>query len=659
MEKIDINSPDAKSQEIVAENVRQLGELFPELLTEGPTGSSINIDVLKQLVGDASVSEGDEKYGLSWFGKRNARKVALTPSLGTLLPSPSESFEWDLTKNLLIEGDNLEVLKILQKSYAGKIKLIYIDPPYNTGRDFVYPDNYHDNIKNYLEITGQTDEGRKISSNSESNGRFHTDWLNMMYPRLKLAQSLLAPNGLIFISIDQNEVDNLVKTTNEIFGENNALGVVAVVNNLKGRSDDEFFATANEFLVVLAKDRYCASLRGLGTDEDYRAEFKLSDEISNYKEVGLRKTGKNSRRIDRPNMFYPIYFALDSGSLSLEPNENSVEIYPIDTEGNEGCWRWGRETFLTNKDTELVCRQVNDRWNIYVKMRDVVDGEARTVRPKTVWIDPKYDTGAGVRAMRSLFEGVSVFDNPKPVELIRDIISMATSGGDIVLDFFAGSGTTGQAVMEQNNLDGGDRKFILVQLPELLIGENKEQAIALAFCKEHDIEENLAALTAERLRRSGAKIRSENSMLTSDVGFRVFKLAESNIRAWNPFAENLEDTLRSSEDHLVEGRSELEVLYEILLKRGLDLCITIETKELTGHLVHAVGGGVLFACLDNYIATNEVESLAEAIVMWREELGVVGEVSCIFRDSSFNDDMSKTNMSSILTQAGFTSIQSL
>ena len=259
--------------------------------------------------------------------------------------------------------------------------------------------------------------------------------------------------------------------------------------------------------------------------------------------------------------------------------------------------------------------------------------------------------------------GSVIFPHPKPVSLLTYLVRSCTTESfdchDIVLDFFAGSGTTGQAVMEQNALDGGNRQFILVQLPEPLLEENKEQAAALAFCKEHNLEENIAALTAERLRRAGAKVRSENPMFAGDVGFRVFKLAESNIRAWNPLTEDLEGTLRTSEDHLVEGRSALDVLYEILLKRGLDLCIPIETKEIAGHHVNAVGGGVLFACLDSQIAQTDVETLAEGIVAWRKELSVVGDVNCIFRDSAFDNDVAKSNMSSILEQAGFTKIQSL
>jgi adenine-specific DNA-methyltransferase len=665
MEIIDINSPEATSKDVVAENVRQLGELFPELLAEGPLGPSINVDVLKQLVGEATVSEIDEKYGLSWFGKRNARKMALTPSLGTLLPRPDESEDWDSTKNLMIEGDNLEVLKLLQKSYSGKVKLIYIDPPYNTGKDFVYPDNYQDNIKNYLELTGQTEEGRKTTSNTESSGRFHTDWLNMMYPRLVLARNLLADDGVLLISLDDTELNRLITMLEEIFGEQN------YVANFIWRKKYSLSFMADEFISI-HENIICVRKKDILSPVDRRwidqttIAVKPVFKSQNQRSTKIFRAGCKSKA-GTDFIIKKGTHSLPSQDLEFLDSATFVDGVLKDDVRVVGNFAVGQDTL----DTHFEEIEVSPSGAAYFKS----DATESSIAPLSILFDYTKDEkdelyeayrhrkSISTRQATSEVEdllGRKVFDNPKPVALIRYLVeTMIPDLEAVILDFFAGSGTTGQAVMEQNALDGGNRQFILVQLPEPLLEENKEQAEALAFCKEHNLEENIAALTAERLRRAGAKVRSENPMFAGDVGFRVFKLAESNIRAWNPLAEDLEGTLRTSEDHLVEGRSELDVLYEILLKRGLDLCIPIETKEIASHHVIAVGGGVLFACLDSHIAQATVEALAEGIAAWREELGVVGDVNCIFRDSAFGNDVAKSNMSSILEQAGFTKIQSL
>jgi adenine-specific DNA-methyltransferase len=655
MDKIDLDSPEAKSVDVVADNVRLLGELFPELLTEGPSGTAVDVDVLKQLVGDSTVTDADEKYGLSWFGKRDARKMALTPSLGTLLPCPDESEDWDTTKNFMIEGDNLEVLKLLQKSYSGKVKLIYIDPPYNTGKDFVYPDNYTDNIKNYLELTGQTEEGRKTTSNTESSGRFHTDWLNMMYPRLKLARNLLADDGVMFVSIDDNEIENMLQLVAELFGDENQSTTFIRQKKKKPSFLHANVGSMTEFVISTTRNR--------------NSTFPFSvDTTTEGKKFPFNNAGNGRNILTFPPQ--SVNFALQTADYEPQDmSEGNIVTHLLDKVEVRG-------------GTNLNSFRLDGEWRYsQAKLEDIVDnGEVITIskapfRPNHVkdggeikkmhnLLTPStYGAGTNEDASDELeiLMGGSVFDNPKPSSLVR-ILCQAVTYGDpdaLVLDFFAGSGTTGQAVMEQNALDGGNRQFILVQLPEPLLEENKEQAAALAFCEEHGLDHNIAALTAERLRRAGAKVRSENPKFSGDVGFRVFKLAESNIRAWDPLAPDLEDTLLSSQDHLVEGRTELDVLYEILLKRGLDLCVPIETREIQKHKVNAVGGGVLFACLDSHIAQDDVEALGEGIVAWREELGVVGDVNCIFKDSAFDNDVAKTNMSSILEQAGFTRIQSL
>lgn len=317
MQKLEATSPEARYTDLVACNIERLKALFPELITEGPNGATVNVDVLKALVGDQTATDAEEKYGLNWHGKRRARQLALTPSTGTLRPCPNESRDWDTTQNLFVEGDNLEVLKLLQKSYAGKVKLLYLDPPYNTGKDFVYPDNFQDNIKNYLELTGQLDGGVKISSNTEASGRFHTDWLNMMYPRLKLARALLKRDGVVFISIDDRELNNLRTLANEIFGEENFVATVTVVNNMKGRNDKKHVAACHEYVVIYAGPAFVSN--GLPLTDEQRAAFKYTDDKGfKYALRDLRKRGGPDKREDRPNMYFPIYWDEKTGRASIE-----------------------------------------------------------------------------------------------------------------------------------------------------------------------------------------------------------------------------------------------------------------------------------------------------------------------------------------------------
>jgi len=652
MDKIEIDSPDATSEDGVAENIRLLGELFPELLTEGPSGPSVNVDVLKQLVGDASVTEVDEKYGMSWFGKREARKMALTPSLGTLLPCPDESEDWDATKNLMIEGDNLEVLKLLQKSYSGKVDLIYIDPPYNTGKDFVYRDNYQDNIKNYLEQTVQTEDGRKIISNTESSGRFHTHWLNMMYPRLKLAQKLLSEGGLLFVSIDDNEQDNLKKLCDEIFGEENFVAIAprkTGAGSAATRSESAM-RKLNDFVLIYTRTPSASLQRKLVGEKEY----PFADERGEFMLGQFQASGSDATRSARPNMWYPIYVTNDNELTTIKPSQFMREIVPKQVNGEDGRWLWRPEKFESDKSTLINF----DGKSISRKIYFDDEQDQNVYQVEKAWFD-EFRNATGTKEVEELFGEKKIFDHPKPLGLISHLIALHPKRNALVLDFFAGSGTTGHAVFELNSLDGGHRSFILVQLPEPLNSEAPEHRAAIAFCSQHRLKTNIASVTAERLRRAGAKIRSDNSLFAGDVGFRVFKLAGSNIRAWDPFAEDLEATLHSNQDHLVEGRSDLDVLYEVVLKRGLDLCVPIEEREIAEYRVSAVGGGVLFACLESKIEKADVEALAEGIVAWRKEIGVVGDVNCIFRDSSFDTDVAKSNLSSILEQSGFAKIQSL
>ena len=347
MNKLTAASPEAQSADLVAGNIDQLKALFPDLITEGPNGTAVNVDVLKVLVGDQTVTDADEKYGLNWHGKRRARQLALTPSTGTLRPCPDESVDWDTTQNLMIEGDNLEVLKLLQKSYAGKVKLIYIDPPYNTGKDFVYPDNFQDNIKNYLELTGQVEGGQKISSNTEASGRFHTDWLNMMYPRLRLAKNLLSDNGLVFISIDSSEATNLRSIMDEVFGSENFIGLLPTVMNLKGNNDAFAFADTHEFTVVYARNRENCVVFQLPVPEDSLDDW-LEDERGLYKRADtLRRTGQDASRERRPNGWFPVF--IDENGTVYATNddkpraESDITLWPVSEAGEELSWTWSKQ----------------------------------------------------------------------------------------------------------------------------------------------------------------------------------------------------------------------------------------------------------------------------------------------------------------------------
>lgn len=590
MKKLTADDPETRSPDLVAQNVERLKALFPELVTEGPNGAAVNVDVLKALVGDATVTDADEKYGLNWHGKRRARQLALTPSAGTLRPCPEDSVDWDTTQNLMIEGDNLEVLKLLQKSYAGKVKLIYIDPPYNTGKDFVYPDDFQDSIKNYLELTGQVEGGAKISSNTEASGRFHTDWLNMMYPRLKLARSLLAKDGAVFVSIDFNEAERLKLVLDEIFGEDNfQRAIVWRIGWLSGyKTVADNFIRNHDSILFYSKSRDAL---------DFTKKYV---ENQNFKPL----VKKEPKLVEKLN------------SLGLSDNQqrdllnfvnhgNRPDRYPI-----EDTWN---------------CNEYDDLNSIAIVS---FSGEKIS---KMLGIDEE-------------------FKGQKSVRMLMRILESITKDGDIVMDFFSGTNSTAHAVMQLNATDRGTRRFIMVQLPE---PTPEDSAAAIAGYK------TIADIGKERLRRAAMKIKGESPMFAGDLGFRVFKLDSSNIRAWEPDREDLDKMLLDSVEHLAPGRTEADVLYELLLKLGLDLCVPIEKRTLGGKDVHAIGGGVLMACLAEKIDRGDVEALAQAIVEWHKALAPAGDTTCVFRDSAFADDVAKTNLAAILEQHGIGNVRSL
>ena len=635
MNKLTAASPEAQSADLVAGNIDQLKALFPDLITEGPNGTAVNVDVLKALVGDQTVTDADEKYGLNWHGKRRARQLALTPSTGTLRPCRDESVDWDTTQNLMIEGDNLEVLKLLQKSYAGKVKLIYVDPPYNTGKDFVYPDNFQDNIKNYLELTGQVEGGQKISSNTEASGRFHTDWLNMMYPRLKLARNLLRDDGVIFITIDDNEVFHLRQLLNDVFGEENFVANVVWNHTKQSKNDEKYFSRHHNQILVFRK-----------SEKSEKFQFERSEENNrNYANPDNDPKGDwRAGDVRSPNFRATLRFPIVSPSGNvIEPPENG--------------WRWS-EASIKEKIASGEIIFVDNETRILRKIY-LADQDGRT--PENLWSAEFAGTTRQANAeLKELFDSPP-FDTPKPISLGQRILSLTTAGAenDIIVDFFAGSGTTGHAVVAQNASDGGKRRYILVQLPEPLDPENKDQSSAAELCDQLGRPRTIAELTKERLRRAAAKVKADNPLFAGDTGFRVFKLDHSNIRAWNPNPADLEASLFDHQDHLLDGRSEADVLYELLLKLGLDLCVPIEQRIIAGREVHSVGGGVLMTCLAEQITREQVEPLAQGIIDWHEELAPAGDTTCVFRDSAFENDVAKTNLAAILEQHGIQNVRSL
>jgi adenine-specific DNA-methyltransferase len=648
MEKITSQHPDSQSLNVVNENVEKLKALFPTIVKEG----KLDLEELKALLGDY-VETNDEYYRFTWAGKAMARQEANKPSTATLRPNKAESKDWDTTENIFIEGDNLEVLKLLQKSYANQVKMIYIDPPYNTGKDFVYKDNYADNLGNYLALTGQTDEeGKKLNTNSETDGRYHSNWLNMMYPRLKLARNLLKDDGVIFISIDDNEVNNLKKLMDEIFGEENFISDITVVNNLKGRNDKKYIATANERLLMYVKTDEFQEY-GLSLPDDKIETYNLVDSEGKFRLIELRKRGGSDTRAERQNMYYSLFVNPNDGRVSqVRSDEFYIEAVPKKSNGVDGRWRWGKDTTLI-KIKSLLGKPVNgtNKYNIYEKDYLEQDGELKRIKPKSVMAGASYSTDGATKKYRQIMPDID-FTNPKPVELLTDLIqySCVHDTNAIVLDFFAGSGTTAHAIMQQNADDGGNRKHISIQLPELLSNESQKKLPKF---------KTIADITKERVRRAGEKIKAEakedlfSDGKTLDVGFKAFKLDSSSINAWDGSIGSFEQNLFNSADNIKADRTEEDVLYEVLLKNGLNLTLPIAIQIIADKTVYSVGAGALFICLADGITTN----VADGIGKWKEELA---PVSCkvIFKDNGFSD-VDKTNSIQILRRYGITEVNSI
>ena len=623
MKQITANDPETRSADVLAENVEHLKTLFPEAFSEG----KIDFDLLRQLFG-AEVDEREEKYGLNWHGKRRARQLALTPSTGTLRPCQEESVHWDTTQNLMIEGDNLEVLKLLQKSYAGRVKLIYIDPPYNTGKDFVYPDDYRDNIRNYLRLTGQTDdENQKLSSNTDASGRFHTDWLNMMYPRLKLARNLLSDLGVLFVTVDDTECGNLRSLLDEIFGLENLCASIAWKKRSSPDARDTI-GSVHDWILCYVKnsEKIKTAIGKLPLSKNRIRAYSNPDDDPRGEWASVDMTGMTGRATK--DQYFDVI--LPSGRIIGPPKGRS--------------WGLAEKTFDSlRSDNRIWFGKSGD--NVPRIKKFLAESEGQVI--PSLW--DMADVGSNDEAKKEVSDLIGkpdVFDTPKPVRLIKRMIEVTTKkdGAAIILDFFAGSGTTAHAILDMNRMDCGDRRFILVQLPEPA---------------GRDGHQNIAELTKERLRRAGERIRDENATTSGDIGFLVFKLDSSNIRAWEANPDDLDHTLFDSIDHIKPDRSEDDILYELLLKLGLDLCVPIERRTIAGKNIQSIGAGTLITCLDKSIRREDVETLALGIVEWHKEFTPAGDSTVVFRDSAFPDDVAKTNLAAILEQHGLGNVRSL
>ncbi|MBN6318843.1 site-specific DNA-methyltransferase [Escherichia coli] len=615
---------DSKSMDIVADNISKLKELFPEVFTEG----KVDFDALKEVLG-GYIDGREERYSFTWNGKSKARMLAQTPSAGTLRPCKEESVDWDTTQNLFIEGDNLEVLKLLQKSYHKKVKMIYIDPPYNTGKDFVYKDNFKDNIKNYKEITGQVDgDGRSLSSNPETNGRYHTDWLNMMYPRLKLARNLLKDDGIIFISIDDNEYHNLKLMCDEVFGEERFVGSISWKNKYGAGAKTKGFIEVHEYILCYSKSELINISSKLS--EDQRGTYNKKDEKYNTRGGYFTQPLMTTSMDDRKNLQYDIEY---DGDI-IKPKKQ---------------WVWAKERLLKAiEDNEVVIKKkVDGSYSVRYKVYLIDEqGNERKGKPLSLLNGPFNQEGT--KEVEELL-GPNIFSFPKPTSLIEFFfgfeINDESDKSGIYLDFFSGSCSSAQAVLHLNLKDNGSRRYIMVQLPELISASSE------AYKSGY---KTIAEISKERIRRAAAKIKQENPDYQGDLGFKVLKLDSTNIKPWELDFDLTEQDLEDQISNIKHGREEEDVLYEVLLKYGLDLTLPITEHSVAGHKVFDIGMGALMICLSDDITLDVVEGIAKLKDELNPEI-----MRVVFKDAGFADDVVKTNAVQILKQAGIEDVRSL
>ena len=635
---MDENILDGLSMNLEQANMDKLKSIFPECFAEG----KLDIDKLLSLCGEY-IDNDFEKYKFEWKGKAECLRLAQKRSTGTLRPCPEESVNWDSTKNLYIEGDNLEVLKLLQIAYYRKVKMIYIDPPYNTGNDFVYEDDFADPLARYKEVTQQT-----TKSNPETMGRYHTNWLNMMYPRLRLAANLLRDDGVIFISIDDNEVTNLRKICDEVFGEENFVAQITLLCNPKGRSQDMYVANCHEYILIYSKTiRAKGSLSIPKNKEDILSDYNLEDELGTYRELELRNTHRDFGKFNRPNLYYPL-FVNYQGKVSITKDEvYNIPVYPIWNDGFEGCWTWGKSKSQENIDL-LIGKKIDGKWKIYRKAYSTENGENVKKQVKSIWIEKSFYTEKGQKSVNDLFfTKEKLFQSPKSPDLIKQIIMMAQTYNkdDIILDFFSGSATTAHAVMQLNAEDGGNRQFIMVQLPEVC--DEKSEAYQVGY-------KNICEIGKERIRRAGKKILEENNQMALedkeqlDIGFKVFKLDSSNLKTWDntPVTAEQMDLLYERMNNMIHrvksDRSDLDMVCEIMLKLGVPLTYSVTAVEINGKTAYSIGDDcLLLICLAPDVQPEDVEQMAE-----------YAPAKLIISRESFVDDTAMANAHYILKDHG-------
>ena len=622
-----------ESVDMTAQNIEKIGALFPNCITEmldeekstpekKVYKKAINFDMLRQML-SGDVLEGDEAYEFTWVGKKAAIVEANKPIRKTLRPCKEDSVNWDTTENLYIEGDNLEVLKLLQESYLGKVKMIYIDPPYNTGTDLIYRDDFKSSVDDYLEALGFNDEdGNRLFKNTDSNGRFHSDWCSMIYARLMLARNLLKEDGAIFISIDDNELENLIKICDEVFGESNFVGCISRATGTTTGQDANKIGSSLDYCVVYSKSSQF-TLNGIDMDEKDLKRFNEEDEKGKYSTLQLRKTGNADRKEDRPNMFYPV----------IAPDGSKV--YPFGPGDYLSRWRVAKDSYEKLVQDNMIVWKKNDDANL-----PTVDGYQKS--PWTPYV--KYYLEGRKKQLSNLFQDIEgnkkasivlkellgskgVFDNPKPVEFMTRLIQIASDEDSIVLDFFSGSATTAHAVMQYSVERESRRKFILVQLPELC--DESTEAYKIGFRTICDIGKTRI--------RNAAKIIKKSSDFDFDDGFRVFKLDESNMKdVFYAPAEYDQSLLSMLESNIKEDRTDLDLLFGCLLEWGLPLSLPYTYEEIDGCTVHTYNAGDLIACFNENIPDEVVKTIAK-----RQPLRAV------FRDSSFDGSPAKINVTEV------------
>lgn len=630
-EKLKMHTPDG-----VADNVAWIAQRFPNCVTEardpasGEPRFSVDFDMLRQELSGEIVEDRDERYQFVWPDKKKAILLANSPITASLRPDRDASVDFDNTRNLYIEGDNLDVLKCLKETYMGKVKMIYIDPPYNTGNDFIYEDDFSQSVEEYIANSGQYDtQGNRLFANTESNGRFHTDWLNMIYPRLKVARDLLSDDGIIFISIDDNEVNNAIRVCDEVFGAPNKIAYLITVNNPRGRQSDTFYATVNEYLLCYCKNKNSAFINGMQLSNEQKKEYSFTDEKGNYRLLGLRQRGVASLREDRPEMFFPIYVNPITLEISLHKKEDWAEVIPKKSDGREGRWMWGKQK-CQDEINRLVPRMISKRNEFDIFVKDYLNkgDKERTRKFKSILDDKAFNNQNGTQEVKALLGG-DYMSFPKSMEYIKTICIMGSLEDSIILDFFSGSATTAHAVMKLNAEDKGHRRFIMVQLPEAT--ETKSEANKAGY-------ETICDIGKERIRRAGKKIKDEYPEAKDlDIGFRVLRLDSSNMEDVYYTPANVQQgQLSLFADNVKPDRTSEDLLFQVMLELGATLDSKIETSEIAGKTIFNVGEGYLVACFDENVNDDAVKAIAKMTPQY-----------AVFRDSSFATDSTATNFQQI------------